>query len=287
LGAPATDRTTRIATVLALIPLLLGSCTSPAPPEAITTAAWPGPGIPIEPATRADFLAALLPREEQRALAGFEYSDSASILRFAPGTIPGETLPFLGFRVRADQPLVNKGERTEVTLNYPFTAGSTVTYHWEFRVPSTFKNDYPKNRHNQIAQWHDQPDTTKGESWATFPANSPPVSLDLTSRDGTTLQLSLNIWNVHPRTSAVFELATIPFDRWIPISVEITWSQDALHGAVAVFLNRETTPTHTFRGITMHNGVTHYLKLGLYRHHDIDVENWIYLRQVWCEPLSR
>lgn len=249
------------------------------------TADWPNHGAEIDRARRADVIAALIPREEQRAFASLEYSDPASILRFDPGSVPGETLPFLGVRLRADQPVVNGGARSEVALSYPFGEGDAVRYRWDFLVPSTFVNDHPRNLRNTIAQWHDRPDEARGECWRTKPRLGPPVSLRLTSRDGHSLQLSLQVRDTRTRASGSFEIATIPYDRWIPIDVRITWSRDTERGAVAVTLDGGEDPALVFRGFTMNNTLSHYLKIGLYRHEAIRVDNRLYLRRLWCETL--
>lgn len=251
-----------------------------------STADWPNHGAEIDRARRADVIAALIPREEQRAFASLEYSDPGSILRFDPGTVPGETLPFLGVRLRVDQPAVNDGARAEVALSYPFSEGDTVRYRWEFLVPSTFVNDHPRNLRNTIAQWHDRPDEARGETWQTKPRLGPPVSLRLASRDGSSLQLALQARDTRIRASGAFEIATIPYDRWIPIDVRIAWSRDTQRGAVTVTLDDEEVPALVFRGFTMNNPLSHYLKIGLYRHEAIRVENRIYLRHLWCETLA-
>ena len=250
------------------------------------TDGWPARGIEITRSRNAEFLAALIPREELRALASLEHSDPGSILRFAPEAIPGETIPFLGVRLRADQPPVKDGARAEVALAYPFREGSTVSYRWEFLVPASFVNDHPQNRRNTIAQWHDQPDTTRGERWETKPVLGSPVSLRLTSRDGRSLQLSLQTLDTRAAANGRHEIATIAYDRWIAIEVRITWSQDPDRGAVAVHLDGEATPSCEFRGFTMNNRVFHYLKVGLYRSTGIRVENRLYLRRLTCETLA-
>jgi len=250
------------------------------------TADWPGHGIEIDRARRGEFLAALIPREEQRRFASLEYSDPGSILRFDPGVVPGETLPFLGVRLRVDQPLVNAGARAEAALSYPFSEGDTVRYRWDLLVPSTFVDDHPRNRCNMVAQWHDRPDEARGETWQTKPRLGPPVSLRLASRDGRSLQLMLHARDRRTNASGSVEIATIPHDRWIPIDVRITWSRDTDGGAVAVALDDGAAPALVFRGFTMNNAVSHYLKIGLYRHGHIRVENRVYIRQLWCETLA-
>lgn len=249
------------------------------------TSDWPNHGAEIERSRRAAVIAALIPREEQRAFASLEYSDPGSILRFDPGAVPGEPLPFLGVRLRVDQPSVNGGARAEVALAYPYSEGDTVRYRWDFLVPSTFVNDHPRNLRNTIAQWHDRPDEARGECWQTKPRLGAPVSLRLASRDGRSLQLSLNARDTRTRASGAFEIATIPYDRWIRIDVQIAWSRDTERGAVAVRLDDEEDPALVFRGFTMNNHLSHYLKIGLYRHDAIRVDNRIYLRQLCCETL--
>lgn len=253
------------------------------------TADWPNHGTEIDRARRDDALGALIPCEEQRAFASLEYSDPGSILRFDPGAVPGEPLPFLGVRLRVDHPPVNGGMRSEVALEYPFREGDTVRYRWDVLVPSTFVNDHPRNLRNTIAQWHDQPDEARGECWRTKPRLGSPLSLRLASRDGRALQMSLHARDTRTRASGAFEIATIPYDRWVSIDVRITWSQDTDRGAVTVALDGagDPDPVVAFRGFTMNNRLPHYLKVGLYRNEAIRADNRLYLRQLRCETLAR
>jgi len=60
-------------------------------------------------------------------------------------------------RVLPDEPKVNGGNRTEITVEFPFSFGG---------------------------QWHNQPDTNNGETWGDVPSRNPPISIGYIALDG-------------------------------------------------------------------------------------------------------
>jgi hypothetical protein len=209
--------------------------------------------------------------------AHLEVASTASI------TISGEGAhKYLGLHVFPGQSKVNNGIRAELSVDYPFEQGETVRYSWRFMLPKDFVSDTPKNRWWLIGQWHDQPNQKKGESWQGFPAHSPPVAIGLGELDGR-LAISLSYGSPRMRNFGAF---TVERGKWHSIAVVIRWSQGS-DGKAAVFLDDLTKPTIIAEGPNMHNDYRHYLKLGMYRHPDIDTDNWISIEGVQISKDAR
>ena len=170
----------------------------------------------------------------------------------------------LGLHVFPGQKKLNGGIRAEVSVDYPCKQGGTVRYAWRFMVPKGFVSDAPKNRWWIIGQWHDQPDRARGESWDGFASKSPPVLLGLGEFQG---KLGSGIGIAY---GPVF----IEPGKWHSIAVEIHWSQKA-DGKATFFFDDMSKPAAT--GPNMHNDFQHFLKLGMYRHPEIETDNWIYI----------
>jgi hypothetical protein len=178
----------------------------------------------------------------------------------------------LGLHVFPGQKKLNGGIRAEVSVDYPCKQGDTVLYAWRFMVPKGFVSDAPKNRWWIIGQWHDQPDRARGESWDGFASKSPPVLLALGELQG---KLGIGI-AYGPDQSQKHGPIFIEPGKWHSIAVEIHWSQKA-DGKATFFLDDMTKPVATATGPNMHNDFQHFLKLGMYRHPEIETDNWIYV----------
>ncbi|MCB9456401.1 MAG: heparin lyase I family protein [Anaerolineaceae bacterium] len=177
------------------------------------------------------------------------------------------------------QSLQHGGIRAEISVDYPYQEGDTVRYQWRIRLPEDFPPD-PQNRWWVIAQWHDQPDRTQGETWDNFPSNSPPVLFGYGNLVGQDV-LSVS----YGPTQVLAGLIPIRRGEWITLTAEITWSQRA-DGALRVFLDDDTKPIITTTGMNMLNGFQHYFKLGMYRHPDINSENHLQIGDVYIEKLE-
>jgi hypothetical protein len=190
--------------------------------------------------------------------------------------------PFLGLRTYQVQPLVNSGVRAEVSVDYPFVQGQTVRYSWRFGITPDFVSDSPNNRWWLFGDWHDQPDPSLGQTWATYVAHSPSVGLGYGQIDGQDY-LSLLYGAPNPATVA----GLIPFSRgvWHTLVAEITWSQGA-DGHIALYLDGSATPVQQASGANMYNNYQHYMKLGTYRDPDIVGDTWVYVRDVKIETVS-
>lgn len=188
----------------------------------------------------------------------------------------------LGLRLYPGQQQRNRGNRAEVSLDWPYQEGETVRYEWRFRVPEDFKSDAPQNRWWIIGQWHDQPDPNRGEAWEKFPSRSPPILVGIGEMDG--------------RTAIAIEYGPTQADKLGPIFVErgqwyqlafvILWSQQA-DGTADVYLDDMTRPVHSFSGPNMHNGFRHYLKIGMYRDPEIATDCWIHVANLKVEAISK
>ncbi len=178
-----------------------------------------------------------------------------------------------------DQPLVNNGKRSEISIDYPYKENDTVEYSWEFKIPADFVPDTPQNRWWVIADWHDQPDPTLGETWDTYETNSTPIIFGYGNIDGTDmLSLSTGSWRsengVEPRG-----IVPIKRDVWHKMRVVVLWSQQET-GRVTVFLDGAKEPIFDVRGQNMVNGYQHYMKIGQYRHRDIQTKNSISVKNI-------
>jgi len=185
------------------------------------------------------------------------------------------TNKYLGLHIIPGQNKVNNGIRAELSVDYPYEQGQTVSYTWQFMLPAGFVADAPTNRWWLIGQWHDQPDKAKGETWKGFPARSPPVAIGLAELGGR-LVIGLSYGPIKPRNLGPL---IVERGKWHAITVVIRWSRGS-DGRASVFLDDLTRPALTADGPNMHNDVQHYLKLGMYRHPQINTDNWIFIRDI-------
>jgi hypothetical protein len=179
----------------------------------------------------------------------------------------------LGLHILPGQKKLGGGVRAEVSVDVPHEEGATLRYEWQFRVPENFKSDAPRNRWCIIGQWHDQPDTRRGETWKDFPSRSPPVLIALGELHG---RLGIGI-EYGPTQSQKHGPIFIERGKWHRIAIVIHWSQKA-DGKATLFFDDMTVPVKTFDGPNMHNAFQHYFKFGMYRHPEIATDNWIHLK---------
>ncbi|MEM8591862.1 MAG: heparin lyase I family protein [Pseudomonadota bacterium] len=202
-------------------------------------------------------------------VAALEVAGKANV---AKGQDGGHTL-----RITDEQGHVAGGVRAELTVDYPFSAGDTVTYRWRFRLPADFATDAPRNRFMIAGQWHDQPDARLGESWANFPSRPPPIALYLGGMgDDVGFVLTYGATDGAERQH---QSAQVLFKRgeWHNIEAIIAWSRgDA--GSAILRLNGAVVARMT--GPNMNNDAPHYLKLGLYRHPDVEGPSAISIQDV-------
>ena len=191
--------------------------------------------------------------------------------------------PFLALRTYYRQPLKNGGVRAEIAIDYPYRDGDRVRYSWRMKLPTNFTADAGGNRWWLVGDWHDQPNRNRGETWAGYPGNSPPIGLGYgRNADGQDL---LSLFYGAPDSRPV-GLIPIPRGVWVRLAVEIDWSTGS-SGRVQVFVNDAATPVLEARGRNMHNDFQHYMKVGGYRHPDIRGDAWIQIADIKVSTLAR
>ncbi len=68
-------------------------------------------------------------------------------------------------------------------------------------------------------------------------------------------------------------------DVWYKLVFEIKWSQSE-DGVVKVYVDDTEDPTFFYQGPNMLNNYQHYLKVGQYRHPDIQSDNTVLIRNI-------
>ncbi|TWT73082.1 polysaccharide lyase [Allorhodopirellula solitaria] len=186
---------------------------------------------------------------------------------------------YLGLHVFRGQSKVNRGIRAEVSVDYPFQQGDIIRYSWRFMLPVDFVSDAPRNRWWLIGQWHDQPNSTNGETWDNFESRSPPVLLGLGELDGKlAIGLTCGVTDGDHQQRSVGP-AFLERGKWHRIATEVLWSQGS-EGEVRVFIDENLDPVMSAKGPNMNNDYQHYLKLGMYRHPAIETDNRIYIDDI-------
>lgn len=180
---------------------------------------------------------------------------------------------YVKFKISNHQDVIYNGIRSEVAIDFPFTVGEEVIYNFEMFLSENFTSD-PKGRWSILAQWHDQPDPSKGEKWLNFPARSPLVYIFDIIKDGEQ-RFGIKYGN---------DLVYIPIElgKWNFFSFHFKWSPES-DGLLKFKMN---DIEYVFRGANMHNNYQHYLKIGLYRHPSIVGSNYIYFRKLKLVNLS-
>lgn len=183
--------------------------------------------------------------------------------------------PYIGLRLYPGLPMVNSGERTEISFDYPFEQGDTIVYKWRIMFKDDFSMAEESKRWWLISQWHDQPDIRKNESWEDFPAHSPPIALSYGILNG---EEKLGF---HYGVDSLDRVGMIPLirDQWIDIRVEIHWSEGQ-DGSAAFYLDNASVPLFSAEGANMYNDYQHYFKIGQYRHPDFDTDNTVYFDNI-------
>ena len=192
------------------------------------------------------------------------------------------------FTVRAGES-VNNGNRAELVHDNGDRAESEVWYRWSFLIPRDFGDvEWQPKLWQCLGQWHDQPDVTRGETWADFPAHSPSIAVYYTSKNGAP---AIEIWSgTYAKNEAQKVVATAPIVKgeWQELTFHIRWSQKG-DGFVEPFLNgapliAPAANEHRAQGANMWNAASHYLKIGLYRNSEITATNSVYFDEVRIGP---
>ncbi|WJG09740.1 polysaccharide lyase [Aliiglaciecola sp. LCG003] len=216
---------------------------------------------------------AVAPQQKVKDILKFEINSVENVR-----VIDGDN-PHIGLYLAKNNSKLNNGVRAELSLDYPFEEGETVTYHWKMKIPADFKSDAPRNRWWSMAQWHDQPNRIKKETWKNHASLSPPVALYYGVFRGKDV-LSVHYKGLKP---SPYDLIELKRDQWTTIDMQIKWSQKG-DGWLKVFVNGSADPVVVKKGPNMHNDYQHYLKLGMYRDPSIETENWVFIDELMINP---
>jgi hypothetical protein len=183
----------------------------------------------------------------------------------------------LAFGILEDQRRVNNGMRAEVSVDYPFVAEDRVRYCWRFQLPPEFRSDAPENRWILVGQWHDQPETSLGETWETFQSHSPPIAIGLGEVDDEIVLALVYGRTAEQAPQQVAEPMVVERAMWNDICLSVHWSEGADGSAMFELNGVEQV---TMQGANMNNAAPHYFKAGLYRHPEIVGDQWIALSEI-------
>ncbi len=230
---------------------------------------------PLDPNLMQDYLKVVISQAEVLKVAILEVPGIENIKIQKDGGVE-----YLELRLYPLQPLKNNGIRAEISIDFPFKEGDTLRYSWEFKVPSEFPSDAPKNRWWVFADWHVQPDTNLGETWDNYSGAGSPIQFGYGMLEGKDLLSLAAGTNQGP-------VGLIPFTRevWHTVRCDITWSQKT-NGKLNVYFDGATTPTLSTNCENMRNAVQHYLKIGQYRNREIFTENKIGLRNILIHRIT-
>ena len=173
---------------------------------------------------------------------------------------------FARFRVDKGH-LVKGGTRSEMVIVEDDNLKQRDAYYsWRLRLDE----GYPAiNKWQLFAQWHDQPDKENGMTWSTKPDTFPPISLRCQNLN---LYLQVN----RPDINQWFVGPMIPIQpgRWVKLFFHIHWSTEK-DGFVEAWMDGQPlTPyngtDHKLYVPTLYNSAGNFLKIGNYRHNQID-----------------
>lgn len=264
----------------ALALVVLASCAKPTPVECPAAAA-------------SEFTATFDEGTLEASWPGTIEAPSSEALRLVT-TTPRRGARALEFRVTA-QATVNSGTRAELAWDSRDLEGSRAQYFFSERLDATWPDfDRVKDAKGRptwqiLAQFHDQPDCTLGETWDSYAGsgNSPPIvvqSFWLTKQDPDVRAVfdSGKAAGVVGLSDATLERpllgllvgvpaelrAVVPIEKakWVDQRLDITWSRGST-GRVTWSVNG--TVITTVEGRNMINAAPHYFKAGLYRNPDL------------------
>ncbi len=174
---------------------------------------------------------------------------------------------------------VAKGYRCELGCKYHKKSKRKTSFQWDLKIDKNFIESNKNHHWTIFAQWHNQPDYAKGETWKTYNAGFPPVTLRyLNGKIFVVLNKNdKNYWRVGPKLK-------IEKGKWHHIKFNFKWSQKN-DGYVEAFIdNKPLTPfngkDYKMYGPNIYNQSGNYFKVGYYRHKDITFNNNIFLDNI-------
>lgn len=163
--------------------------------------------------------------------------------------------------------LVKGGTRSEVVIVEDNNLKHRDAYYsWRFRLDKK----YPAIKKWQLfAQWHDQPDKKNGMTWSTKPDTFPPISLRCQD-----LNLYLQVNRPHVNQWFVGPMIPIQPGSWVKLFFHIHWSTEKDGFVEAWMDDQPLTPyngtDHKLYVPTLYNSTGNFLKIGNYRHNQIE-----------------
>jgi hypothetical protein len=186
---------------------------------------------------------------------------------------------YAGFVLDEKNTYLNKGIRSEISIDFPFVEGETIEYRWSIMVPSKNSPGGDSKQWWVIAQWHDQPDPRLGQTWATFKAQSPPVAIYIERRNG---KVGLGLQGMRGKK---ISWSSIPTDVWLDLNTSIHWSRGRF-GYVNFSVKGHPELDAISTGPNMLNGYQHYFKAGQYRAPTANQRSVIYIKNIHFRKLQ-
>lgn len=202
--------------------------------------------------------------------------------------------------------IIQGGVRAEISRDYGISQNTDEWYSWDFFIPEDFVDNPLISTEGRtsnwqiIGQWHSLPDPTKGETHQSYTQYSPPISIQysyIDSKDpdykiimqSSQVQSLIGYDESMIDTSAIILSYGIPQKSiaikqiekgvWNTLTFHIVWSEEE-DGSVEVFLNDESLTQGAVLGKNMHNSLSHYLQIGMYRNQSIPTTNHLYYTPV-------
>ena len=166
------------------------------------------------------------------------------------------------FLLEADSSFIYGGERSELAFFSPYQVGDIITYDFTFRLRKSlaFSKGWSAGW-VLFAQWHDQPVKSRGETWQTFPKNSPPLSYQLFFEDG------LKVGIVSKNFQSLFP---VELETPMTCTTTIMWQYPNNSNVKGFCTQGDNMYNFDFNDMLMLNDYYHYFKFGLYRKRSID-----------------
>ncbi|MFW5801381.1 MAG: polysaccharide lyase [Spirochaeta sp.] len=170
--------------------------------------------------------------------------------------------------------------RSEIQLKSTAQEGKEIYYSWYFMIDSLYTES---NDWQIIGQFHDQPDPAIGETWNSYPANSPPLSYRYRNE-----QFVISVYSFE--SNSVMDLVAIPIQKgeWYQITSRIYWSTGD-DGFMEFWLNGsqiEVSGITRYAARNCFNKAGNYLKIGLYRSNTIDSTGFVYFDNILSGPTA-
>ncbi|ASA56343.1 hypothetical protein BSQ33_11970 [Vibrio gazogenes] len=166
------------------------------------------------------------------------------------------------FILTGNNSYIFNGERSEVSVQSPYDVGDTVRYQFSFKLLDSpvFSQGWD-GVWVIVAQWHDQPDPRKGETWSNYKSGPPPLSYHLEYDD----QLYLVL-----HTDNHDERIPVRPEQQISCRTQVHWLYQT-DGRVSGWCDVDgVRHPFDFTDDIMINDYYHYFKFGLYRDKNID-----------------